>query len=65
MAFTQAQIDALRESIAQGVTTVQFGDRSTTYRSLKEMRDLLAMMETDVSGTTRPRAYVVTSGKGL
>jgi hypothetical protein len=65
MAFTQAQIDALQAAIAQGVLTVQFADRTVTYRSLREMRDTLAMMEADVATTSRPRAYGAWSSKGM
>jgi hypothetical protein len=65
MAFTRAQIDALKTSIAQGALTVQFADRTTTYRSLREMRDTLVMMEADVSTSSRPRAYTAWSDKGL
>ena len=38
--WTQAQIDALQSSIARGVLSVTFADRTVTYQSLKEMRDL-------------------------
>ena len=65
MAFTQAQINALHTAIAQGVLTVQFADRTITYRSLREMRDTLAMMESDVATAARPRAYRAWSDKGL
>lgn len=47
--WTQADIDALKVSIRRGVLSVQFADRTTTYHSLKEMRDLLAEMERSVS----------------
>jgi hypothetical protein len=47
--YSQAQIDALRTAIAMGVTQVSYQGRTTTYRSLQEMRDTLAMMERSVS----------------
>jgi uncharacterized FlgJ-related protein len=65
MAWTQTEIDSLKASIAQGVLTVKFANREVTYRSLREMRETLAMMQADVASTTRPRAYVIRSGKGL
>lgn len=37
MAWTQAQLDALDEAIAQGALSVKYQDRVVTYRSLKEM----------------------------
>ena len=65
MAFTHAQIDALKAAIAQGVLTVEFADRKVTYRNLQEMRDTLAMMEADLASASRPRAYLAWSKKGL
>lgn len=60
-AFTQAQIDALQEAIALGVTTVSYQGRTTTYRSIAEMREILAMMNASVStssiGTPRRTSY--------
>lgn len=47
--WTQADIDALKISIKRGVLSVSFADRSVTYNSLKEMRELLADMERDVN----------------
>lgn len=48
--WTQAQIDALQSSIARGVLSVTFADRTVTYQSLKEMRDLLAEMQRSLTG---------------
>lgn len=50
MAFTQADIDKLKSAIAKGVTKVRLNNEEVTYRSLDEMRTILAMMEADVSG---------------
>lgn len=46
--FTQAQHDLLVKAIAEGVLTVQYEDRRTTYRSLDEMLRLLSLMERDL-----------------
>lgn len=37
MAYTQADLDAVREAIAKGERAVQFADRSVTYRSMDEL----------------------------
>lgn len=46
--WTQVQIEAgvaeLREAIASGALNVKFGERSVTYRSLAEMREVLTEM---------------------
>jgi hypothetical protein len=66
MAYTQAQIDALKTSIASGVLTVRHGEKTVTYRSLAEMQELLSRMEADVAGGTRRRLrYLWQSDKGL
>lgn len=64
MAYTQAQIDALKVAMASGVLTVRHGDTSTTFRSISEMQKVLAQMEADLAGTTRPRRTVAAFGNG-
>ena len=48
MSFTLEQYQALKESIASGVTTVTYGDKTVSYRSLSEMKDLVKMMESEL-----------------
>lgn len=55
MAWTQTDIDALKAAIAQGALKVRFADRDVTYRSLKEMRETLAMMEEEVNADSTKR----------
>lgn len=52
MAFTQTQLDALEQAISLGVTTVDYGDRKVTYRSLAEMTRIRDMMRRDLGQTT-------------
>jgi len=68
MAWTQADIDALKVSIAKGEKHVAFADRSTTYRDLDEILKPLQLMEAEMAsaaGTSRPRQYGVVSSKAL
>lgn len=37
MAFTAADLQAIRTAIARGERSVQFADRSVTYRSMEEL----------------------------
>lgn len=37
MAFSQEQLDALEESLAEGTLIVKYADKQVTYRSLDEM----------------------------
>lgn len=60
--WSQADIDALKAAIAQSgaVLTVSYDGpprRSVTYRSLKEMMDLLAVMTAEVSAASGQGSY--------
>lgn len=54
MTWTADQLTALEESIALGATTVQYTDRTVTYRSLTDMMKLRDLMRRDLglNGTT-------------
>ncbi len=51
MAFTQAQIDTLKDAIAEGTTRVRFGEREVYFDSLEAMRERLRMMTDEVNRT--------------
>lgn len=53
MAWTQTDIDALKAAMARGVKMGRQGNEIVEYASLAEMRSVLAMMETEVAGTSR------------
>ena len=50
MAWTQADIDALKAAIATGVRTVSYSDRQVTYQTTEAMLTALAAMESEVAG---------------
>jgi hypothetical protein len=55
MAYTAAQLQSLRDAIAEGVLQVRFSDgRQMTYRSLDEMRRIERSMSLEVEGNNRP-----------
>lgn len=64
MAWTQDDIDALKRAIATGVRRAEFGSgesrRVQEFRSLAEMKDILADMETEVAGPLAPQRFAVT-----
>ena len=67
MAYTADQIAQIRAAIAAGATTIKDGEKQTTFRSLAEMRQILAMMEAEYYGTSsvrRPNAVYGTCRKG-
>lgn len=52
MAYSQTQLDALEQAIAQGVLTVKRGDRLITYRSLEEMERTRDQMKAELGQNT-------------
>ena len=63
--FTIEQYNTLCNSIAQGVTSVRYGDKSVNYRTLPEMLRVKALMEAalDLSPRkTRKRPIYYTKG---
>jgi len=65
MAYSQTQVDALKAAIATGALTVRDATGNLiTYRSLKDMREILAVMESEVAGDTRVRRTVGTFSNG-
>jgi|GEM_PF-725431 predicted metal-dependent RNase len=58
--FTQAQLDALTNAIAQGVTSVEYNGRKVTYTSIPQMIALRDRMMRELAkqsdGVPRPLA---------
>ena len=46
--FTLLQYEKLKEGIANGVRSIQYGDKTVSYHSLDEMLKLLEIMEEDL-----------------
>ncbi len=69
LAQLQAQLAAIEAAYASGVLVVRHGDTQTTFRSLKEMSEIIAKLKAEIAaanGTQRrgPR-YIKQTGKGL
>ncbi len=64
MAFTQTQVDELRDAIARGVLSVGHGDKRVQYRSLKEMRETLRLMEREIASATVKKVGRATFSRG-
>jgi hypothetical protein len=65
--FTQAQLNAIKEAFASGITSVMYDGKRTEYRSLAEMRQIIATIEADLAsqaGTSRPVAGFVSFSRG-
>jgi len=67
VAFTSADIDALKRAIAdgRGARTISFSDQSVTFNSISEMLNLLAVMQQDVNASTRQGYRVAAVSKGV
>lgn len=68
MAYTQADLDAIRAAIATGALTVRFPDgKYIEYRSLADMQAIESKIagEVNTGTTSRVRQLRVVSCKGL
>jgi len=67
MAYTQAQLNAIKEAFASGTLTVDYDGKRVTYRSLREMKEIIATIEAELAGTgqdKRPVAGFVRFSRG-
>lgn len=55
MPFTLEQYQALKDAIVSGATTVTYGDKTVSYRSLAEMKELVKMVEAELFPERQPR----------
>jgi hypothetical protein len=67
MAWTQADIDALKRAIAdgRGARSITFGEQTITFNSPSEMLELLAVMAREVNNATRQGYRVAATSKGV
>ena len=66
--YTDQQLQALRDALANGVRRVRFGDREIEYRTVDELKQAIAVAEADVAkngGATPVRQIRVQTQKGL
>ena len=54
MAYTQSDIDKLREAMATGARRVKFQGHETEFRDLDEMKSQLADMQSEVNPNSTP-----------
>jgi len=63
--FTQENLDILNEAIAQGVSTVMYGNKSVTYRSLDDMLRLRDRMMVELGKAKTPVRIYPKHSKGF
>lgn len=65
--FTHAQLAAIKEAYASGITRVSYDGKSTDYRSLAEMKQIISTIEADLAadaGKARPVAGYASFRRG-
>lgn len=61
MAYTQTQLDALKDAAAKGVLEVEYDNQRVKYRSLTEMLRMISIIERELSGQAVHRTVYGTS----
>jgi hypothetical protein len=63
--YTTAQLTALKEAYASGVTEVTYDGKTIKYRSLAELAQAIATVQASVAPQTITRVYSPRYSKGL
>ena len=56
LSLTAAQRDTLRNAIATGVRTVNYGDKTVTYQNLDQMVAVLSAADAEAAGSASGRS---------
>ena len=64
MTYTIEQRDALKAAIARGALRLRMGNEEVQYRSLDEMRRILADMDAELTTTTATRQHYPSFSRG-
>lgn len=65
MAYTDAQLTAIRSAIAKGELEVEFSDRRVRYRSIEELLKAEERIAGSLRTNTRPKQLLGVACKGL
>ncbi len=68
MAYTEQQVQALRDALANGVRRVRFGDREIEYRTIDELQAAIRAAEVELArqnGAPIVRQIRISTNKGL
>ncbi len=66
MAYTSTDLDAIRAARLRGIRTVQYADRSVTYSSDSELRQVEADIVRELASTShRSKQFRVIGSKGF
>jgi len=62
--YTQSQLNELKEAYSRGVLKIREGDTWVEYQSMKEMRNAIAEIEKELSGSRPMGSRLVSTSKG-
>ena len=68
MAYTEQQLQDLKNALANGMLRVKFADRDVQFRSVEELKQAIATVEQEraaANGTKIRRQIRIYTGKGL
>lgn len=65
MSYTANDIAALKANLARGIKTAKLNGEEVTFASMGEMRQQLAIMEREFSGTVRVTHFQPGYNRGL
>lgn len=68
MAYTEAQLQALRDALARGERRVTFADKTVEYRSVEELKAAIREVEAALArdaGAPKARQIRITTDKGF
>jgi hypothetical protein len=66
--YTEQQLQALRDALANGVRRIRFADREIEYRTIDELKAAIAAAEADIaksSGKPTTRQIRISTQKGF
>lgn len=64
MAYTEQDLAALKANIVRGVTSLEVNGEKVTFRSIAEMREIVAMIEADLSPRQDTGFHLPTFSRG-
>lgn len=64
MAYTEQDLAALKANIVRGVTSLEVNGEKVTFRSIAEMREIVAMIEADLSPRRDTGLHLPTFSRG-
>lgn len=64
MAYTEQDLAALKANIVRGVTSLEVNGEKVTFRSIAEMREIVAMIEADLAPRRDTGFHLPTFSRG-